>query len=335
MKIAIHDTPGSYSDIWIRFCKENNLEYKIVNCYKYDIIEQLSDCNGLMWHWNQNDYKVALFAKQLTFSLEKMGIKVFPDTNTAWHHDDKVGQKYLMEAINAPFVDSYIFYNKQTALQWIRNVEFPIVFKLRGGASSVNVSLVNNAKQATRLIRKAFGKGFYHINRIKRLNDRFWTFKNQVNFHTFKGLVSGFVRLFIPTEVERFSNNHKGYIYFQEFIPGNDSDIRLVVVGNKCYGIVRYCREGDFRASGSGIKSFDQNLYNTECVKIAFDVAKKLNTQSVAFDFILKDNSYQILEISYCFVSSDFPGYWDSDIKWHEEQSCPQTEMIKNFIYSI
>ena len=26
------------------------------------------------------------------------GIKVFPDSNTAWHFDDKVGQKYLLEA---------------------------------------------------------------------------------------------------------------------------------------------------------------------------------------------------------------------------------------------
>ena len=106
MKIAIHEYAGSFSDRWIKYCDEKKVPYKLVNCYDSDIVSQLEDCQALMWHWNQNDYKAALFARQLTISLEKKGIKVFPDVNTAWHHDDKVGQKYLLEAIGAPLVKS-------------------------------------------------------------------------------------------------------------------------------------------------------------------------------------------------------------------------------------
>jgi hypothetical protein len=98
MKIAIHDHTGSFSDRWIRYCEENQVPYKPVNCYDSDIVTQLDDCKGLMWHWNQNDYKATLCARQLTISLHKKGIKVFPDINTAWHPDDKVGRKYLLEA---------------------------------------------------------------------------------------------------------------------------------------------------------------------------------------------------------------------------------------------
>src|SRR5450631_3263571 len=104
LKIAIHDRAGSFSDRWIKYCNENQVPYKLVNCYEFDIISQLDDCKGLMWHWDLNDYKAALFARQLTISLEKKGVKVFPDVNTAWHHDDKVGQKYLLEAVGAPLV---------------------------------------------------------------------------------------------------------------------------------------------------------------------------------------------------------------------------------------
>ena len=86
----------TFSDGWIKYCKENQVPYKFVNCYDTNIIHQLNDCAGLMWHWNQNDYKAALFARQLTISLKK-GIKVFPDVNTAWHYDDKLGQKYLLK----------------------------------------------------------------------------------------------------------------------------------------------------------------------------------------------------------------------------------------------
>ena len=67
MKIAIHDRTGSYRDRWKNYCDENLVQYKLVNCYDSDIVAQLDDCKGLMWHWNQNDYKAALFARQLTF----------------------------------------------------------------------------------------------------------------------------------------------------------------------------------------------------------------------------------------------------------------------------
>lgn len=230
MKIAIHDLAGSFSDRWIKYCDENQVPYKLVNCYDSDIVAQLDDCKGLMWHWNLNDYKAALFARQLTLSLEKKGIKVFPDFNTAWHYDDKVGQKYLLEAIGAPLVKSYVFYSRQEALDWLNKTTFPKVFKLRVGAGSVNVSLVKTKKIAKQLIKKAFGKGFSHINRFSSLKDRFWVLKRDKDMHAVRGILSGFARMFIPTEVERFSHNEKGYIYFQDFISNNAYDTRLIEI---------------------------------------------------------------------------------------------------------
>jgi hypothetical protein len=90
VRIAIHNRQGSFSDRWISYCQEHQVDYKLVNCYDSDIVAQVKDCLGLMWHWDQNDYKAALFARQLTFSLEKKGMLVFPDVNTSWHYDDKV-----------------------------------------------------------------------------------------------------------------------------------------------------------------------------------------------------------------------------------------------------
>ena len=85
----------------------------------------------------------------------------------------------------------------------------------------------------------------------------------------------------------QFFHNEKGYVYFQDFVPGNEYDTRLVVIGDRCFGVRRYCRKGDFRASGSGIKVYDPELIDKKCIQIAFEVANKLNTQSVALDFIL------------------------------------------------
>ena len=52
-----------------------------------------------------------------------MGTPVFPNYNTSWHFDDKVGQKYFLEAIDAPLVPSHIFYSKKEALEWIKNAK--------------------------------------------------------------------------------------------------------------------------------------------------------------------------------------------------------------------
>lgn len=335
MKIAIHRDNGSFSDRWISYCEEEKIEYKIVNCFDNDIILQLNDCNGLMWHWILNDYKAMLFARQLALSLEKKGINMFPDVSTSWHYNDKLGQKYLMEAIEAPLVNSCVFYTKKEALEWIESAKFPKVFKLRGGSGSVNVSLVKSKRKARYLINKAFNKGFSHINRINRLKNRIWDFKKERRISTFIKVLAGIGRIFIPNEIERFSHNEKGYVYFQDFIPNNEFDTRLVVVGNRCFGVRRYCRKGDFRASGSGVYDVNPDLINIECVRIAFQVAEQVGAQSIAYDFVMDAGIPKIVEISYCFplgAPDECVGYWDKNLVWHEEPINAEIFMIQDFI---
>jgi glutathione synthase/RimK-type ligase-like ATP-grasp enzyme len=337
MKLAIHKREGSFSDRWIPYCEKNNIPFKTVNCYDSDIISQIKDCNGLMWHWDLNDYKAALFARQLTVSIEKMGIKVFPDLNTGWHYEDKLGQKYLMEAIDAPLVRSYAFYSKKDALDWAEKTSFPKVFKLRTGASSSNVKLVKDKHKAERLIKKAFQSGFPHTSSVERLMDRIYKLKRNKDLKSLKLFFGGLARLIIPTEIEQYSHREKGYIYFQDFIPFNTYDTRLIVVGDRCYGYRRFTRKEDFRASGSGNYSFDPKLTDKRMIETAFTIAEKLQTQSMAFDFINDNDNPVITEISYCFCmgqnsADECQGNWDRKLNWNEETTKPQIYMIENFV---
>jgi glutathione synthase/RimK-type ligase-like ATP-grasp enzyme len=135
------------------------------------------------------------------------------------------------------------------------------------------------------------------------------------------------------------SHNQKGYIYFEDFIPGKDFDTRLVVIGTRCFGVRRYCRKGDFRASGSGITAYNPELFDNKCIQSAFETSKKLKTQSIAFDFIYDEQEPKILEISYCFVMGpaydNCPGYWDCNLNWHEKIINPQYFMIEDFIEKL
>ena len=320
MKIAIHKS-GGFSDRWIEYCEGNHIDYKLVNAYDSDIIQQVGDCDAFMWHHFHNSYKDALFAKQLLFSLQQAGKRVFPDFNTGWHFDDKVGQKYLLEAIGAPLVPSYVFYTKEEAIKWIETTEFPKVFKLRGGAGATNVKLAKTKREARKLIKKAFGKGFPQKDFIYFFKDKCQKYKNGTV--GFKEVMNAFVRIFVGNRFSKMRAPEKGYAYFQDFIPHNTFDIRVCIVADKAFSLKRMVRKGDFRASGSGNIIFDKGQLDERCVQIAFQVNKTLKAQSVALDFVFdnKDNNPKIVEVSFGYAVNAYDnceGYWTEDMQWHQ-----------------
>lgn len=298
----------------------------------------MEDCDAFMWHHHHANYKDALFAKQLLYSLQIAGKKVFPDFNTGWHFDDKVGQKYLLEAIGAPLVPSYVFYTKEEALDWIEKTTFPKVFKLRGGAGASNVKLARTKNDARKFVNIAFGKGFPQFGRMTYLKERYKKWRNGKD--SFIGVCKGFYRLIVPTEFSKMHSREKGYAYFQDFVLDNKFDIRIVVIGNnKAFGLKRMVRKEDFRASGSGSIIYDKSGVDERCVKISFDVAEKLKTQSLALDFVFdKDNNPLIVEISYGYSIKAYykcEGYWTDDMEWHEGKGFDiEGWMVENILNS-
>lgn len=336
MKVAIHHFENSFSQRWIEYCEENNINYTLIDCFSSNVIKQMVEFDVLMWHWSQEDPKAMLIAKNLTKAIESMGKKVFPDFNTVWHFDNKISQKYLLEALNVPLVSSYVFYSENEALEWAKNTKFPKVFKLKGGAGSINVKLIKNSSSAKKIIKKAFSKGFGSSGRTELFKNRIWHFKRDKDLNSFVGILKGVRRLFLKSNLERFSGREKGYVYFQDFVPNNDSDTRIIVIGNRAFAIKRMVRKGDFRASGSGlIKYINDETIDKKCLEIAFETSKKLKSQCLAFDFIYDGNSPLIVEISYGFSIGAYdscPGYWDKHLIWHEGYFVPQHFMIQNIL---
>lgn len=336
MKIGIHNTEGLFSERWINYCKVNNINFKLVNCYSSDIMQQLSDCDALMWHFNHKSSKDSKFAKQLLFSVQASGKKVFPDYNTVWHFDDKVAQKYLFEAIGAPLAPAYVFYNKKEALEWARQTNFPKVFKLRNGAGSDNVRLAKTEKNAIHLIKKAFGSGFKQYEAWSNLKERYRKYKlGKITLWT---LFKGIIRLFYTTEYDRVTGRERGYIYFQDFIPDNDHDIRIIVVGDKAFALKRMVRSNDFRASGSGVFYYEKENFSDETVQLSFQLAERLKSQCAAFDYVYSKDKTYVVEVSYGFVKEVYDpcvGYWDNKLNWHEGKFDPYGWMVEDLIKSI
>lgn len=335
MKICFHHRPGSFSEEWIKFCEMKRVNYEIINLYDNDAMSRVRKFNAIMWHYSNYEYKDALFAKQFLFSLEQAGKMVFPDFNSSWHFDDKVGQKYLLESINAPFAPSYIFFTKKDALSWVDNAIFPKVFKLRTGSGSSNVKLVNNKKEARKLIAIAFGRGFPKFDRIN--NFQFRVNNYLTGREGVLGVGKGFYRLLFGNEFSSCSPKEKGYVYFQDFMPGNEYDTRVVVIGKRAIAEKRFVRKNDFRASGSGDCNFED--IDIEIIKVAFEISKKLGLSSVAFDFILNaDKKPVVVELSYGFGTKGIckaPGFWDFNLNWHPGEINPGKWIIKDFIAKV
>jgi hypothetical protein len=330
-KIAIHHRPGSFSERWIAYCEREKIPYKIVNAFDSDIIQQMNDCSILMWHHHHGIYKDVVAAKRILFALEHSGINVFPNYKTGWHFDDKVAQKYLLEAIGAPLVPSHVFYSKEDAIAWANTTSYPKVFKLKGGAGASNVRLVKTKKEALKIIKKAFGNGFPLHDQWGNLFENIRKFRE--NNKPMSDVLKELAKIFIKPEFSRQQPKEKGYVYFQDFMPKNNFDYRVIVIGGKAFAIKRLVRKNDFRASGSGFIEYSRDSIDENCVRIAFEVNEKIDAQCIAYDFIYDENKNPVIvEICYGFsvgVYDKCPGFWDKNMNWHEGNFVPQEWMIE------
>lgn len=334
MKIAIHDRKGSFSERWIDYCEEKRIDYKVVDAFEEDIIEQVKDCDIFMWHFHHAVFKDNLLARNLLLSLEHSGMIVYPDFRTSWHFDNKVSQKYLLEALDTPVVPSYVFYDKKEAQTWAKTTSYPKVFKLSKGAGSINVKLAKTERDALGFINQAFGEGFKAYDRVSICKDRI------KNNHSLLNTGKAVFRLVYPGSAADFSKKQpreRDYVYFQDFIENDGFDIRVVVIDDKAVALKRLVRDNDFRASGSGKLVFENENIDKRYIEEAFKLNKKIKATSLAIDFIhSKDDNIYIVEISYGFPMTNFldgsAGFWDKDLNWHQEQFNLQNWIIDSLL---
>lgn len=329
----------SYSKKWDEFLKKMGVEVKILNLLATNALEQAKGCDGIMWRWQHRPaHKQS--AKMILYTIENiLHIPVFPENASAWHFDEKVAQYYLMQAINIPTVNTWVFWHREQALQWAQETSYPIIFKLSSGAGSSNVLKLNNAEEAVYYIKQMFERGVfpyqYHEYKksfLKKLGNLAQLYSNVKQSITF------LLKDQYPKLNPIWWKPEYGYAYFQEFLPDNDFDTRITIIGDRAFGFRRLNRPNDFRASGSGKIDFDPEKINLECIRIAFDASRKGNFSCMAYDFLFKDGRPLICEMSYAFADwavEACPGHWKSDLTWVPGNMWPEEAQIEDFIKRI
>ena len=342
MILAIHngkDKKSSWNTDWINYCEKNNIPYIGVDCYSPDIIKTLKEkkVTHLMWAFSLELPKDLIVAQSILNAVDTMGIKTCPNFNNRWTFEDKVAQKYLLESVGAPVVDSWAFFDKEKALAFIEETTLPIVAKLRRGAGSHNVVLLKTKRSAQKYINQMFVKGGVSPRQsVGSLGKE--KLSKVVNHQTTNLNVKDLYGKLV-THLRRKSLYPKelGYVYFQEFLKGNKNDLRIAIVGNRAWGFYRGVRPNDFRASGSGIIDYESAI-PLDVVKQSFEVVNKLQTQSLCFDYVKGDNGdYKIVEICYGYVGDaiyNCNGFWDENLVFHQGHYMPQELLLEDFLNS-
>jgi len=339
MIIAIHPDdytntkegkPDTSSPRWADLLEKAGHEVKWVNVYRADILEQLKGCDGFMWRWAHFGGMGQIARRLLPVIERELGLVVYPDQATCWHYDDKIAQYYLLTAVGVPMPQTWIWFDFEQAMQWLITVEFPLVIKLWSGAGSTNVRLVRNIGEAQMWLKQLFRQGVYSLVSVSRAP---WGWKRRIRAAA-KSLLLG-----QPLNEERSQwHLHKNYVLFQEFIPNNEFDTRVNIIGRKAFVLRRYNRPNDFKASGSNIIDVDPKKVNLETVRFAFHVAQKLGPQMVAMDILQHHEDNLVTEISYTCCSWGphmCPGHWEMDgqeLVWKDGHMWPEEAQIEDFL---
>jgi glutathione synthase/RimK-type ligase-like ATP-grasp enzyme len=336
---AVFKHSEMWTDGWIQYCEKNEIPFELVDGYRYNIIEKLREFDILVWHPQNFVLSDMLEARSILSSAQKLGLKVFPDYNTSWHFDDKIAETYLLQSVNAPLPKSWMFYLLPECITWLNEeAVFPLVAKLKSGSGSNNVRLLKCKKQAIRYAKRMFLRGFKPSpSMIFKAKSKL---QSSPDWKTAKSRLRRIPEFLRTLSRARMLPKEKGYVFFQEFIPNDGYDLKIVVIGNKVSGFARKTRKGDFRASGGGDLIYNNGLINKDIRDIAFRLCDKLKFQCMGFDFVVDNNTGKeyIVEMSFGFSQGallNVDGYWDRDgILYAEPMNAPE-EILKNILGTV
>ena len=254
----------NWHDIYAEEFKKLGDKVLFLNFKKRNWIEQikLAKPNFIMWRsWHRpDDRDDAKIKIQLIERLLK--IPIFPNWDMYYSYDNKIIQNSILKELGFPIPKTWIFRDKNEAINFIKEAKFPLVSKCLEGACGDNVHLINDGEELKSYIEIAF---------------------NEEGIKTYFPWVK-----------------QKGYVYLQEFIK-SDKDLRIITIGDKVELAFWRENKNSWKHNIAGGGSINPEKVPEEAKKIALDLSQKLNFHWCAFDIIIKDNKPLILEFSSIF----------------------------------
>ncbi len=335
--ILLHQTHKKNIDNYLKVLAFNGIKHQLVSPCQEDFWDLVKSARLFMMHLRLDSVSLIRQRNLITVIDRILDVPCFPDWNTAWHYDEKLAMTMLLQAKGYPFAKSWLFWDEASALDWAQQAEYPLVFKLKNGASSINVVKVDGFQRARKLIKLMFGRGIMN-SRVPGA-DRFSVYKKDLLYLLRVRAQEALGKYKLKYNKHGNPSRQRGYALFQEFLPNNNFDYRVNIYGNATFAFKRLNRPGDFRSSGSGRYDFDPRGIPEEVLQIAQRISKEMRFQMMAFDFLMdKEGKPAIIEIgcqSAGIAVAQCPGYWDWDLNWHEGRVWHQVMTLRYLLPEV
>jgi glutathione synthase/RimK-type ligase-like ATP-grasp enzyme len=242
-----------------RFLETNGFAYDLCDIHAHDWIERARPFDIMVGLVSNEISRLEEIRIKYHFLETFMGKMCYPRPKHALLYENKCLEAYLSTLYDLPFAKTYIFHSREDAMASIANARFPLVSKINYSSGSMGVELVRTPRKARRLIRKIFSQ-------------------------TGRSTYAPWLR-------------QKNYVYFQEYVPNDGYDIRVILVGNRAWGYYRRVLSGDFRASG-----MHQEEYRglpEEAIRIAWKAQRHIRSPLLVVDMVRgPDGRFTIIEYS-------------------------------------
>jgi glutathione synthase/RimK-type ligase-like ATP-grasp enzyme len=212
VRLGIVKSHNFWHQYYSAACQELGVPYCTIDIERSDWMEQVraSGCEAyLVWPtpfltiWRQ------LYDERLATLAGPLGKLVYPDVQAMWIYESKRRMNYWLTAMGFPKPETWIFYDRQEALQFAEAADLPIVAKTDLGSAASGVWIVRTRRQLRQIVRRAFGSGILPRGSDRR--DRQW-----------------------------------GNVLFQRYIP-SACEWRIVRIGESYFGYEKI-RVGDFHS---------------------------------------------------------------------------------------
>jgi len=261
--------PNAYWPKYVRFLQYNEVPYDFYDVHAADWFDKASRFDIVLWR-SPSDPASQWEAKTKIHMIEsQLHISCLPSENELWYYEDKERQSYLFEHAHVSHIATFVSHGLADSLAFVRGAQYPLVSKIVTGSGSLGVSRIVSVQEAEQLCRRVFSEPGAHT---------YWPYLNQ-----------------------------KDYVFFQEYIAGAESDLRVVLAGDDAWGYYRHPAAGDFRASGS--KIVEKKAVPEEALDLAAHVWGALGCRSqLAVDMLWdpRDGCYRVIEFG-TFFQIDTP----------------------------
>jgi len=268
-----------FVDGYVEACKELGVEYVIIDLLSNDWLNIIVSANvdGILVRIKGNiPEQKSLFDERLYIINSVLKIPIYPSREELYLYENKRLYAYWLKANNYQHAQTYIFYTKQEALNYINEAQLPLVFKTNGGASSSGVEIVRSKSRARRIIHFIFG----FIDPRLSFGKTHWGFVNHV-------------------PVPKFGMTQKHYVIIQEFIPIK-WEWRIIKIKDSYFGHQKLLK-GDFASGSDKVGWVDPPK---ELLFLIKDMCERGKFDSMAMDVLeSKDGKFYINEIQSLFGS--------------------------------